>query len=163
PYKHFADKEELLAAVAARELRRHHESHRRARAGHSAVDVVKTLLRGYVRHALRHPEPFRLTYGPWRVGSAELGAAADSAPSARRGGRSAVWGICARRPSPTRPGCSRSATATSCTGRCAVIRLASQPSCSTVARAADARPAIAASSTRRDIGSSCSTNGVAGE
>jgi Tetracyclin repressor-like, C-terminal domain len=40
------------------------------------------MLKGYVRHALAHPQLFRLTYGPWRTGSAELGLAADEARAA---------------------------------------------------------------------------------
>jgi AcrR family transcriptional regulator len=82
PYKHFADKEELLAAVAARDLSRQYVSSRRIRGSRTAVETVKAALLGYVRHALAHPEIFKLTYGPWRNGSAELGTAADSARSA---------------------------------------------------------------------------------
>ena len=79
PYKHFADKEDLLAAVVARDLRRRQASSRRAQSNRASVDVVRTLLRGYIRHALAHPELFRLTYGPWREGLAELTAAATDA------------------------------------------------------------------------------------
>ncbi len=82
PYKHFADKEELLAAVAARDLRRSSVSIRRIRSGGSAAQTVKAMLHSYVRHALAHPEIFKLTYGPWRNGSTELGAAANIARSA---------------------------------------------------------------------------------
>jgi len=81
PYKHFADKEDLLAAVAARELRRQHEASLRARRGRAPIDIVRRRLHGYVRHALAHPQLFRLTYGPWRVGSDELAAAAHDARS----------------------------------------------------------------------------------
>jgi AcrR family transcriptional regulator len=79
PYKHFADKEELLAAVAAAELRRGRDSVLRLRRGRTAVEAVRLMLHSYVRHAIAHPEMFRLTYGPWRHGSTELGAAADDA------------------------------------------------------------------------------------
>jgi AcrR family transcriptional regulator len=81
PYKHFADKEELLAAVAARDLSRQYVSSQRLQGGGSAVEIVKGMLHGYVRHALAHPEIFKLTYGPWRNGSTELGTAADNARS----------------------------------------------------------------------------------
>jgi AcrR family transcriptional regulator len=79
PYKHFADKEELLAAVAARDLRGHHETMARLRRTGTPYDIVAALVHGYVRHALDHPELFRLTYGPWRPGLAELAEAADAA------------------------------------------------------------------------------------
>lgn len=79
PYKHFADKEELLAAVAAAELRRGRDSVLRLRRGHAAVEAVRLMLHAYAREAIRHPEMFRLTYGPWRNGSAELASAADDA------------------------------------------------------------------------------------
>jgi AcrR family transcriptional regulator len=79
PYKHFADKEELLAAVAAAELRRGRASVLRLASGHGAAEAVRLMLHSYVRRAIAHPELFRLTYGSWRHGSAELGAAADDA------------------------------------------------------------------------------------
>jgi AcrR family transcriptional regulator len=82
PYKHFADKEDLLASVAARDLRHRQAALRRARSGQPAVEVVAQRLRGFVRHALDHPQLFRLTYGPWRTGSPELGAAAEASRSA---------------------------------------------------------------------------------
>jgi AcrR family transcriptional regulator len=82
PYKHFNDKEQLLAAVSARDLRRAHELTRHGRRGRSAMHTVRAMLHGYVRHALAHPELFKLTYGPWRTGSAELAAAADAARAA---------------------------------------------------------------------------------
>jgi hypothetical protein len=37
------------------------------------------MLHAYVRRAIAHPEMFRLTYGPWRNGSAELASAAEGA------------------------------------------------------------------------------------
>jgi AcrR family transcriptional regulator len=81
PYKHFADKEDLLAAVAAVDLRRREASTRRARSTRTAADAVKAMLHGYVRHARQHPELFRLVYGPWKAGSPELASAADAARS----------------------------------------------------------------------------------
>ena len=50
------------------------------------VDAAAGLLQeggvaGVTRNALKHPELFKLTYGPWRVSSIELVAAADAARS----------------------------------------------------------------------------------
>jgi AcrR family transcriptional regulator len=81
PYKHFADKEHLLAAVAARDLRRVPVSTQRFRKNRTALEVVTAMLHGYIRNALAHPQLFKLTYGPWRVASPELAAAADAARS----------------------------------------------------------------------------------
>lgn len=72
PYKHFADKDDLLAAIAGRELNRN-----------GGVDVTppqsarETML-GYVRWARRYPERFKLTFGRWSRGSAELADAANT-------------------------------------------------------------------------------------
>jgi hypothetical protein len=68
--------------VAARELCRGQEARLRVKRSLAAVDVVTAMLTGYVRHALAHPQLFRLTYGPWRTGSAELVMAADEARTA---------------------------------------------------------------------------------
>jgi AcrR family transcriptional regulator len=75
PYKHFADKEDLLAAVAARDLRQHRRTTR------TGVDAVTEILHGFVRQALAHPQLFKLTYGPWRTGSPDLAAAVEAARS----------------------------------------------------------------------------------
>jgi AcrR family transcriptional regulator len=76
PYRHFADKDALLAAVAARELARQGEN-----LGRGGEDIG-ALLRGYVRWALRYPERFRLTFGRWEKGDDGLGEAAGAARSA---------------------------------------------------------------------------------
>src|SRR5215204_4444221 len=76
PYKHFADKEELLAAVAARDLDRRAAATRRAARYRPPAEALRAILHGYARHAARDPELFRLTYGSWHDGSADLGAAA---------------------------------------------------------------------------------------
>lgn len=73
PYKHFADKEELLAAVAARELTR-----RRTRSGAD----LRRLMHDYVAWALRYPARFKLTFGAWSKGSDELAVAATEARAA---------------------------------------------------------------------------------
>jgi AcrR family transcriptional regulator len=68
PYNHFADKHALLAAVASRELRRE-----TARAGGDRVRAKpQSLMTGYVRWAMRHPERFKLTFGRWTKDNAEL-------------------------------------------------------------------------------------------
>jgi AcrR family transcriptional regulator len=79
PYRHFADKHALLAAVAARELER--QGANLARAGASTGDV-RAMLQGYVRWARRYPERFHLTYGRWERGDAGLGEAAGAARTA---------------------------------------------------------------------------------
>lgn len=80
PYKHFADKEALLAAVAARELNRR-GSALTALAGRRQPPgaAVRAVMRGYVAWALEFPQRFKLVYGSWSKGSDELAAAAGSA------------------------------------------------------------------------------------
>ena len=77
PYKHFADKEELLAAVAAREL-----SRRRGDAGGGGGGDLRRLMHGYVAWALRYPARFKLTFGAWSKESDELAVAATDARAA---------------------------------------------------------------------------------
>lgn len=79
PYKHFVDKNDLLAAVVARDLRRRTARGRDRQTPTAAVDHVRAMIQGSVRHALAHPHLFKLTYGPWHVESEELTAAADAA------------------------------------------------------------------------------------
>jgi AcrR family transcriptional regulator len=79
PYRHFAGKEDLLAAVAARGLRDRHAARMRRRAA-SPAEAVRADLLYFVRGALAHPALFRLTYGPWTVESPEL---ADAAATSR--------------------------------------------------------------------------------
>ena len=75
PYKHFADKDALLAAVAGREL------NRLPRPPVDGTDVqppptAKALMIGYVRWARRYPERFKLTFGRWTRENPELAEAA---------------------------------------------------------------------------------------
>ncbi|GAA1196048.1 TetR/AcrR family transcriptional regulator [Pseudonocardia alaniniphila] len=72
PYKHFADKEALLAAVAARELRRLSEMQAGIGAATGSVDAVRLLLHGYIEWALAHPARFKLVFSSWSVASDEL-------------------------------------------------------------------------------------------
>jgi AcrR family transcriptional regulator len=79
PYKHFKSKEDLLAAIATRELAR------QAKAMHSVgtrtppLEALRSLMHGYVRWARAYPARFKLTFGSWSHGSAELGDAATRA------------------------------------------------------------------------------------
>jgi AcrR family transcriptional regulator len=79
PYKHFSDKEELLAAIAARELarQRHGRQHDQA-----PIDRLRTMMHAYVRWAIRYPMRFKLTFGTWSTNSDELATAANDARSA---------------------------------------------------------------------------------
>lgn len=80
PYKHVADKEELLAAVAARELRRLHDA--TLRLGDDATppgEILRAMMHGYLAWAIRHPARFKLVFGAWSTESAELGEAAAAA------------------------------------------------------------------------------------
>lgn len=74
PYKHFANKEDLLAAVAARDLARSTPS---VDAG--PFEQLWAAMRLYVRWALRYPERFRLAYGRWSLQSQDVSAAALAA------------------------------------------------------------------------------------
>lgn len=81
PYKHFADKEELLAAVASRELRRPSETPLPGDAT-DPVSQLRARAKAYVRWARRYPERFKLVFGTWRTAYAELGDAADASRQA---------------------------------------------------------------------------------
>ena len=76
PYKHFEDKDDLLAAVAGRELRR--QSVVKAPASDDAL-TPQTLMVSYVRWGQRYPERFKLTFGRWTRDNPELGQAAADA------------------------------------------------------------------------------------
>jgi AcrR family transcriptional regulator len=78
PYKHFADKEELLAAIAAREL--HPQAQRRRSASQtSPLEDLRARMHGYVRWAHRYPARFKLTFGSWSTDSTELAKEATAA------------------------------------------------------------------------------------
>lgn len=75
PYKHFADKQDLLAAIASRELTR--RSAIMADAGPaSPVERLRQIMRGYIAWARAKPARFKLTFGAWTRGNDELGEAA---------------------------------------------------------------------------------------
>jgi AcrR family transcriptional regulator len=77
PYKHFHDKQDLLAAIAARELSRPGLSN--AAAPTDPVQALRRMAQAYVDWAQHHPERFKLTFGPWRGGTDELGVSATAA------------------------------------------------------------------------------------
>jgi AcrR family transcriptional regulator len=76
PYKHFASKEDLLAAIAAVELQRQSHAMAAVYKGKRPLESLRMLMRGYIRWAETYPERFRLTFGAWTHDSAELGEAA---------------------------------------------------------------------------------------
>ena len=79
-FKHFRDKESLLAAVASHELRRQAKAIGRARRPDAdAAEELRRLSQGYVRWARSYPARFKLTFGTWSANSEELGAAASAA------------------------------------------------------------------------------------
>jgi AcrR family transcriptional regulator len=83
PYKHFADKESLLAAVAARELRslagRVDRACRSAASERAAIEAAAV---AYARWALAHPVRFKLAFVRWGLDDPGLGEAATLARSA---------------------------------------------------------------------------------
>lgn len=78
PYKHFADKEELLAAIAARELQPQARRRGSARQA-SPLEDLRSRMYGYVRWAQRYPARFKLTFGSWSTDSPELAKEATAA------------------------------------------------------------------------------------
>ena len=82
PYKHFTGKEDLLAAVAARELARQNRPGPAPAARGSPGQVLRDMMHAYVEWAMRHPARFKLTFGSWSAGSDELAEAATAARSA---------------------------------------------------------------------------------
>jgi AcrR family transcriptional regulator len=79
PYKHFANKEALLAAIAARELESQAAALTAAARERSPVAVLRAAMHRYLNWALEHPARFKLTFGAWSEGSDELAAAANAA------------------------------------------------------------------------------------
>jgi AcrR family transcriptional regulator len=77
PYKHFASKEDLLAAIASRELERQSHAMSAVSPAKRPLESLRALMHGYVRWAQTYPERFRLTFGAWTHDSEELGQAAQ--------------------------------------------------------------------------------------
>ncbi|GAA2121122.1 TetR/AcrR family transcriptional regulator [Actinomadura alba] len=83
PYKHFASKELLLAAVAAAELeRRAAELAAALKSERSPEAALRATLHGYIAWALERPARFRLVFGPWNIQTDELTKAAHAAQTA---------------------------------------------------------------------------------
>lgn len=82
PYKHFADKQDLLVAVAARGLRMTAVTPGAGGASGAAIERVQALALAQVRQAVRHPRLFQLTYGEWSTDAEELVDAAHAARAA---------------------------------------------------------------------------------
>jgi AcrR family transcriptional regulator len=82
PYKHFADKEALLAAVATKELRHREQSLAETVAGgRPPANSARAAMHSYVAWALAYPVRFKLVFGAWTVDSPEL---TDAATATRR-------------------------------------------------------------------------------
>ena len=81
PYKHFQDKEALLAAVAARELRQLSATRAALAEVGDPLERLKRTIMANVGWALEHPQRFKLTYGRWTRDDEGLGAAAHDARS----------------------------------------------------------------------------------
>lgn len=79
PYKHFADKEALLAAVAARELVALGTQLGEVTVRGGRDNDLRVLMHRYIAWALAHPERFRLVFAAWSTPSQELDSAASSA------------------------------------------------------------------------------------
>ncbi|WP_433286796.1 TetR/AcrR family transcriptional regulator [Pseudonocardia sp. CA-142604] len=80
PYKHFASKEALLAAVAARELLRRRDKLAATLAREEAPEVaLRGALKRYAQWAVEYPQRFKLIYGRWTIESDDLTHAAHDA------------------------------------------------------------------------------------
>jgi AcrR family transcriptional regulator len=76
PYKHFKSKEDLLAAIACRELSRQSKAMSAIAPRRTPARSLRALMHGYIRWARTYPARFRLTFGAWTHDSQELGEAA---------------------------------------------------------------------------------------
>lgn len=79
PYRHFPDKEALLAAVAARELNLRNAAATGATRRRKPLAALRAYLLDFVGWASAHPARFRLVFGPWTAADADLGTAATTA------------------------------------------------------------------------------------
>lgn len=80
PYKHFASKEALLAAVAAADLTRQNTALIATVAGTRRPEAaLRQALHDYVAWALDYPTRFKLIFGAWSADSPELADAAHRA------------------------------------------------------------------------------------
>lgn len=77
PYKHFTDKESVLASVAAREL----DAYTAILLADHDRGIADAFTR-YLDRAVRYPARFRLVFGAWTITGSELDRAAEAATSA---------------------------------------------------------------------------------
>ncbi len=77
PYKHFASKEDLLAAIASRELSRQSHALGELDPRREPAQSLRRLMHGYIGWARKYPARFRLTFGEWNHDSIELAEAAS--------------------------------------------------------------------------------------
>lgn|SRR5690606_7780488 len=94
PYKHFADKRELLAEVAAVGFRALRQAMEAAAAGHEGEpeELLAVLGETYVAFALESPARFRLMFGPVRDDEPPVPALQSAAGEAFEALRAAVAG-----------------------------------------------------------------------
>jgi AcrR family transcriptional regulator len=82
PYKHFANKEALLAAVAAEELTKLGDAVADLRKDNlPESEVLRAALRAYVAWALAYPARYQLVFGAWSAPFEDLSVAAESSRS----------------------------------------------------------------------------------
>jgi AcrR family transcriptional regulator len=79
PYKHFASKETLLAAIAARDLARQGAVLTTTIAKNSPEEALRTAMHNHVAWAFDYPARFKLVFGTWSIDSEELRVAAHTA------------------------------------------------------------------------------------
>lgn len=80
PYKHFAGKEALLAAIAARELAGLAAALGKSAERQRSPDVIlRAAMHDYIAWALEYPARFKLVFGKWSIDSPELDDAARGA------------------------------------------------------------------------------------
>ncbi len=80
PYKHFASKETLLAAIAASELEQRNAALTSAmKRKRSPEAALRAAMHHYVAWALQYPARFKLIFGRWTIDSEELHVAAHRA------------------------------------------------------------------------------------
>lgn len=82
PYRHFADKRDLLACVAAQELRE--LAARLVAIDEAGAERLTAAAIVYLDWARTHPARFHLTFGAWSGSHEELEAAAEAAVQALR-------------------------------------------------------------------------------
>jgi AcrR family transcriptional regulator len=77
PYKHFADKEALLAVIATEEMRAQAGLMRRLIDEQPPLEALRLLARAYIDRARARPARFKLSFSPWARGSDDLREAAN--------------------------------------------------------------------------------------